>query len=328
MSGPAIYPGAIQMIPDPPQDGGAYIGGPPRAIWHETITPPAWFYTGKIYYHLQFRQWPLTAKPEVGQFIPLNRASRALRNLDSEQRVDAGLSAEDVQTNRMGSTNLNVALVGYQVGRDNGYPSLYPLTDAMVNTIGEFVDFAYEEFGIPKDFSALLDEPGLAEAGYLSKYRFDNDQWGGFTGHGSHDLVVENTHHDTYWLFAHQMKPLYPGGLMTQDVGSKQGVDDIFATAWQEMLDEGIFSAFTDPDATDRNEQLAAFFSRMIHKVILPAVEAVIVDKAAGKAADIITRSELVAALQDLPIGDGMIDTIARSQIKGLREGLHQVTAP
>lgn len=185
-------------------DGGSYIGGPPRGVFHETITTPDGFYRRNTYYHIQFMQWPLTDAPRIEQHIPFDRASRALRNLTSTQRVSAGLTPEDVQTNRMGSVNINVALVGYQVPTGN-YPSLYPLTDAMLNELSEFVEWCEEEWGIPADVSALLATPGASEAGYHAPARFSNEEWRQFTGWCGHERVTENTHHDPYWMLGRQL---------------------------------------------------------------------------------------------------------------------------
>lgn len=207
MSGNPVYPKAVQRITG--IDGGSYIGGPPRGVWHETITTPAEFYRSATYYHIQFRQWPLTSKPQIEQAIPFDRASRGLRNLTVAQRVDAGLSAEDVQTNRMGDVNINAALTGYQEDRTStgGYPSLYPLTDAMVNELCEFMVWCEEEWGVPANVSALIGEPGQQEYGYHSPWRLDNEEWEDFSiGWIGHERVTENTHHDPLWKLKAQLE--------------------------------------------------------------------------------------------------------------------------
>lgn len=214
--GNPLYPPAVHRITG--IDGGSYLGGPPRGVWHETITAPVAFYRSATYYHIQFREWPLGSAPQIEQHIPFDVASRGLRNLTSSQRIAADLSPEDVATNRMGSVNINAALVGYQTGREGGYPGLYPLSEAMVDTLAAFMLWCEKEWDIPADVSALIDQAGQQEYGYLSPLRMSNDEWEAFTGWCGHELVTENTHHDPYWQF--------PKTRLTIEIGSSRPKGD------------------------------------------------------------------------------------------------------
>lgn len=241
MSSNPLYPLAVNRIPDPVVSGGSYIGGSPRGVWHETITAPVEFYRKAIYYHIQFREWPLGSTPQIEQHIPFDRASRGLRNLTSTQRIAADLSPLDVQTNRMGSVNINAALVGYQTYQFRtppavSYPSLYPLSEAMVDTLATFMLWCQAEWGIPADVSALLGEAGQQEYGYLSPFRFTNAEWTTFTGWCGHERVTENTHHDPYWQFPKtrlMIAMATMGSGKGEDMWSKKLNEDGWRAVWR-----------------------------------------------------------------------------------------------
>lgn len=314
MSGAPAYPKAQQTITG--LDGGAYVGGPPRGVWHETITAPSEFYTGNTYYHIQFRQWPLTAKPESRQFIPFTRASRALRNLSSASRVDVGLSAEDIQTNREGSVNINVALVGYQTAKAGGYPSLYPLTDAMVNELSEFIEWCEAEHGIPADLSALISEPGQQEYGYLSPLRFTNEEWVKFSGWCGHERVTENTHHDPYYLFAQQMQALD----LTPQTGGLMAIPDYAKAAVKKAEDGKFLVPGTESDLIPR-------YDLMVWLDRLGAFEDFHIDES-GEVQKVNDRvAALEAKVAGLPTSSGK-DAVARAAIADLKSNLHSATAP
>lgn len=233
--GNPIYPRALYTPST--RDGGAYIGGPPRGVWHETITPPSAFFTAETYYHIQFRQWPITDIPRIRQFIPFNRASRALRNLRPGENPTGD---PDVQTNRMGEVNINAAMVGYQRPRANGFPSLYPLTDAMLNEILDYMEWCEAEWGIPLDASALISDPGRQEYGYEAPGRMSAAEWRSFTGWCGHELVTENTHHDPYYLFGQQVKAATQG---ETDMATKVAQPDWMPDAvLEELRKDGILT--------------------------------------------------------------------------------------
>ena len=75
-----------------------------------------------------------------------------------------------------------------------------------------------------------------------------------------------------------------PHTIMAEDVGQKVGVDDIFVAVWNEMLAEGVFSKYTDPDDEPRMEELAAFLSRYTQRVVIDEIKRAIGQLSVGPA--------------------------------------------
>lgn len=172
-----IYPGATKVnIID--RDGGAMVGGPPRAGIHTTETNPKWgFFEAKWFYSLQFLLAPGSSTVEILQTFDLARASRALYN-----------GPDPVQTNRMGSSNPQVTIIGY--AKDS--PSL---PDPLIWALAEF--FAWDEETQHNPAIFPLDFGGGESYGTSGVGRMSIPEWRVFTGICGHQDVPDgNTHWD------------------------------------------------------------------------------------------------------------------------------------
>lgn len=165
------YPKAVLNPQD--SDGGSMVGGPPRAVLHTTETPR--LSSGQPYYHLGFVELD-DGSIYIEQWRDFRRASRALRN-----------KAGGVQTNRQGDVCLNIVVVG-----DAADAHLW--SDAMINELNEFANWAKMKFNIPLIHPAPIG--GSNCYGESSPCRLTNQQWINYTGWCGHQNVPENTHWD------------------------------------------------------------------------------------------------------------------------------------
>lgn len=238
-----IYPKA-QWTPSG-IDGGAMLGGTPRAVWHTTETHPSAFFTAKTFYHLQIREWG--GQVHIRQFIDLSRASRALRREDS------------VQTNRRGTFCPNLCIVGY--AKDSA-----ALSDAMVNEIGELVAFCHRTMDIPPEF---LTFRGGEAYGYNGKGRLSATAWEKFSGHCGHQHVYRNTHWDPGRFpvdrILSSLEPL--GGPAVQPPNWATA-----ATQWH--IDNGIYTESRPEDLDEDIEfhRQSVFRHRFYQRVVAPAL--------------------------------------------------------
>lgn len=85
------------------------------------------------------------------------------------------------------------------------------------------------------------------------------------------------------------------------DFGEKVGVDTIFVQVWQEMLDEGVFSKYTDPDDVPRMEELAAFLSRYTARVVEDKIGAAVAAALNSGGLDIeLEGKKLILTVEDV----------------------------
>lgn len=171
-----IYPNATEVNIQT-RDGGSMVGGPPRGIIHTTETNPKWgFFEAKWYYSMQFL-YTSTRGVEILQTFDLSRASRALFN-----------GPHTVQTNRCGSANPNIVIVGY--AKDT--PSL---PDPLIEAMTEFMVWCEEKLAIPAIFPLTFQ--GGEAYGTSGVGRLSVSEWIEFTGWGGHQDVPDgNTHWD------------------------------------------------------------------------------------------------------------------------------------
>lgn len=159
-------------------DGGSMIGGAPRVTWHTTESDPTKTSATAIANYLNRSTncvhivWnPVTG--EIVQMIPANRGGRGLKN------VSGG-----VQTNRQGTVNIQIEVVGRAVN---------PFTDGPCRNLGQIVAWL-RSHGI-KDVW-----PNGAPKAYPGSYGLGNgdrglSQWA-MSGHFGHSQVPENSHGD------------------------------------------------------------------------------------------------------------------------------------
>lgn len=241
---PLVYPKA-EWTPTG-VDGGSMLGGTPRAVWHTTETHPSAFFTAKTYYHLQIREYG--GRVHIRQFIDFQRASRALRREDS------------VQTNRRGTYCPNISIVGY--AKDSAY-----LSDAMVNEIGDLVDFSHRTMDVPPEFP--LPFYGGEAYGYDGAGRLSSTAWERFTGHCGHQHVYRNTHWDPGRFPVDRiLSSLEPQG----DPVMQPPNWATAATQWH--IDNGIY-AESRPEDVDEDVEFhrqTVFRHRFYQRVVQPAL--------------------------------------------------------
>lgn len=190
-------------------DGGSMVGGPPRGVVHTTETGP--IYRGATFYHIQI-DYTSSGGIEIVQFIPLERASRALRN-----------HSGGVQTNRQGDYCLNVAIADYAKNaavlaaastadspcvawaEPFGLTTMATWPDAIYNELGELMEWAEPEMGIPLVFPEPFD--GGDAYGYDGSVRISNSEWLDLSGWVGHQHVPENTHWDPGRLQTDKLEP-------------------------------------------------------------------------------------------------------------------------
>lgn len=149
--------------------------GSKKLVLHTTETSGG-FYTKATYYHIQV--WDDNGTIRWRQFIPFDRASRALRN-------DAGTV---LQTNRDGDVNINVAVVGYARHTPD-------MSDALLRELAEFFVWAQEHWKIPAAFPYAFqggEAYGVDGVGRLLPAQWDAAN--GILGH--QDVPDGNTHWD------------------------------------------------------------------------------------------------------------------------------------
>jgi hypothetical protein len=158
------YPGADRSKPAW-TDGGSILGGKPKLLWHDTETTGLPSYSSGSFPH--FTVDPRTGK--VWQHIPVNRAARALKNLDG-----------GCQTNRWRVIQVEII----------GYVNKVPYHAAL----GKLAAWCRTEHGVPATCGVKL-LPYDDSYGQTS-VRLSCSQWEGYTGHLYHMSAPENSHGD------------------------------------------------------------------------------------------------------------------------------------
>lgn len=154
---------------------GTMLGGPPRVVWHTTEAP-----SGGDYFNLMHRVltgkkaephilWdPLTDR--MGQYFPLNRSARALRNHPEQS------------TNKTGDVCIQIEVVGYASKPFTSYWKPGPNFAALMRAI--------RSWGIPDVWPAGgMSVRGEDVSRDLTTYRTR-------AGHYGHCHVPGNTHWD------------------------------------------------------------------------------------------------------------------------------------
>lgn len=212
-----IYPKATQVNIQT-ADGGSMVGGPPRGIIHTTETNPKWgFFTAKWYYSMQFL-YTATRGVEILQTFDLARASRALFN-----------GPHSVQTNRQGSANPNIVIVGY--AKDT--PSL---PDPLIAAMAEFIAWCEDKLSIPALFPLTFQ--GGEAYGTSGVGRLSIQEWVEFTGWGGHQDVPDgNTHWDPGRLPVDKFKQAIAAIKGEPNMATYQGVKNVPVDRGGNVLD-------------------------------------------------------------------------------------------
>jgi hypothetical protein len=146
-------------------DGGSIMGGKPKLLWHDTETSGLPSYSSGSFPHF-------TVDPQSGhiwQHIPVNRAARALKN------VDGGC-----QTNRWNVIQVEII----------GWVNKIPYHSAL----GRLAAWARTEHGVPPS-CGVKRLPYDASYGSTS-VRLSCTEWDGYAGHLYHMSAPENDHGD------------------------------------------------------------------------------------------------------------------------------------
>jgi hypothetical protein len=153
------------------------LGGPPRVVWHTTEAPSGGNYFNLMHQVLTGKK----AEPHIlydpvtdrmGQYFPLNRSARALRN-----DAVSGLS-----TNKTGSVCIQIEVVGYAARPFTSYWKPGPNFAALMRAI--------RSWGIPDEWPAgRMSEGGETVSRSLATYTTR-------AGHFGHCHVPGNTHWD------------------------------------------------------------------------------------------------------------------------------------
>lgn len=161
---------------------GDMLGGPPRAVWHTTEAPSGFSRAGTAYFDLMHRVltgkaaephilWdPITDR--MGQFFPLNRSSRSLKN-------DA---ASGTSTNKTGVTCIQIEVVGYASSPFTDYWKPGPNYRALMAAI--------RSWGIPDRW------PGGRMSAAGEDVSRSLTTWKTEAGHYGHCHVPGNSHWD------------------------------------------------------------------------------------------------------------------------------------
>lgn len=158
------YPGADRSRPAS-SDGGSILGGKPKLLWHDTESSGLPSYSSGSFPHF-------TVDPGTGhvwQHIPVNRAARALKNLDG-----------GCQTNRWRVIQVEII----------GFVNKVPYHSAL----GKLAAWAKTEHGVPATC-------GVGLLAYDASYgdtsvRLSCAEWDGYSGHCYHMSAPENDHGD------------------------------------------------------------------------------------------------------------------------------------
>jgi hypothetical protein len=161
---------------------GAMLGGPPRVVWHTTEAPSGKTAAGRDYFDLMHRVLtgkqaephilydPLTDR--LGQYFPLNRSARALRND----------TATGTSTNKTGEVCIQIEVVGYASKPFTSYWKPGPNFAALMRAI--------RSWGIPD----VWPGGGMSRAGESVSRSLTT--WKTRAGHYGHCHVPGNTHWD------------------------------------------------------------------------------------------------------------------------------------
>lgn len=161
---------------------GTMLGGPPRAVWHTTEAPSGYSKSGVEYFDVMdgvltgksaephFLWDPVTDR--LGQYFPLNRSARALRND----------SVNNISTNKTGITCIQIEVVGYSANPFTSYWKPGANFAALMRAI--------RSWGIPDVWpSGRMSQAGEDVSRSAGVYRTQ-------AGHYGHCHVPGNTHWD------------------------------------------------------------------------------------------------------------------------------------
>lgn len=154
---------------------GTMLGGPPRAVWHTTEAPSGGDYFDAMHRVLTSKKaephilWdPLTDR--MGQYFPLNRSARALRNHPEQS------------TNKTGAVCIQIEVVGYASKPFTSYWKPGPNFAALMRAI--------RSWGIPDAWPAgVMSTRGEDVSRSLATWRNE-------AGHYGHCHVPGNSHWD------------------------------------------------------------------------------------------------------------------------------------
>lgn len=193
-------------------------GGVPRGNMHTTETPSSGFYTRTVYYSTQVREYG--GRVYWRQFMDLADYSHALRH-----------SSGDPETNKEGSVNPSLAVVGYA-------KNMPVMSDLLVREIAEFMLWCETELGIPARFVAA--SVGSSCYGESSPCRVSWSEWkkgegplladgeaGGWYPHGT---IPGQTHWDAPFPITRiedAIDTLRRGESPPADPGIKEGMLDL-----------------------------------------------------------------------------------------------------
>jgi len=195
-------------------DKGPPNGGTPRGNMHTTETPSSGFYTRTVYYSIQVREYADLVYWR--QFIDLEDYSHALRH-----------NSGDPETNKEGSVNPSLAVVGYA-------KNMPLMSDLLVKEIAEFMVWCEKELGIPARF--VSHAGGGHCYGENSSCRVSWSDWkagkgplitSGAGGWYTHAQVPGQTHWDAPFPFERieaAIALLKAGQLPPSEPGLKEGM--------------------------------------------------------------------------------------------------------
>lgn len=162
-------------------DGGSMLGGPPRIILHTTETTGIPRY-GDPAGSNSAPHFTVHSDGSVLQHQPINRASRALRNLSG-----------GVQTNRQGAFCVQIEVVAYSKNLSPNAPN-GGLPDRQRAALAQLVSWLRAQTNTPATYRNIYR--GSHCYGTGSVCRMTPSQWTSFAGIAGHQEVPENTHWD------------------------------------------------------------------------------------------------------------------------------------
>jgi hypothetical protein len=216
------YPGADRSKPAW-TDGGSILGGKPKLLWHDTETTGLPSYSSGSFPHF-------TVDPTSGhiwQHIPVNRAARALKNLDG-----------GCQTNRWRVIQVEVI----------GYVNTVPYHPAL----GQLAAWAHTEHGVPAT-CGVKRLPYDASYGQTS-VRLSCAEWDTYSGHLYHLSAPENDHGDPG-------DPFPMDQILAAAGGGEVGEDDL--TEEQARQLKAIYDGMVVPGTTSVAEGYEKLFNRV-----------------------------------------------------------------